>query len=53
MSGIYALRQKNRNITLAEALRQAQLKLIDNNVPNKNFTHPFYWAPFVLMGDWR
>jgi CHAT domain-containing protein len=17
------------------------------------FSHPFYWAPFILMGDWR
>jgi CHAT domain-containing protein len=33
----------------AEALRQAQLKLLKD----KRYQHPFYWAPFVLIGDWR
>ncbi len=32
----------------AEALRQAQLKLLNN--PNMN--HPFYWSPFILVGNW-
>jgi CHAT domain-containing protein len=33
----------------AAALRAAQAKLINNS----RFNHPYYWAPFVLMGDWR
>jgi CHAT domain-containing protein len=33
----------------AEALRQAQLTLLRN----PRHQHPFYWAPFVLIGDWR
>ena len=33
----------------AEALRAAQLSMIDGEV----FSHPFYWAPFVLVGDWE
>jgi CHAT domain-containing protein len=20
--------------------------------PNAPFAHPFYWAPFILMGNW-
>jgi tetratricopeptide (TPR) repeat protein len=32
----------------AEALRQAQLSLLANNATS----HPYYWAPFILMGDW-
>lgn len=32
----------------AEALRQAQLKLIHS----PDFNHPFYWSPFVLVGNW-
>ena len=32
----------------AEALRQAQLSLIES----EDFNHPFYWAPFVLVGNW-
>ncbi len=32
----------------AQILRQAQLKLIKS----EKFNHPFYWAPFVLIGNW-
>ncbi len=32
----------------AEALRQAQLALIKS----PDFNHPFYWSPFVLVGNW-
>ena len=32
----------------AQILRQAQLKLIRS----EKFNHPFYWAPFVLVGNW-
>ncbi|MBV6628292.1 MAG: CHAT domain-containing protein [Rivularia sp. (in: Bacteria)] len=36
------------NISKAQALRQAQISLIKQ----KGFKHPFYWAPFVLVGNW-
>ncbi len=32
----------------AEALRQAQLRLLHDPATQ----HPFYWAPFVLIGNW-
>jgi CHAT domain-containing protein len=31
----------------AEALRQATLRLMKN----KKYSHPFYWAPFIIVGD--
>jgi CHAT domain-containing protein/tetratricopeptide (TPR) repeat protein len=34
--------------TKAEALRDAQLALLKQS----KFRHPFYWAPFVLIGNW-
>jgi CHAT domain-containing protein len=38
----------------AEALRQAQLVLLEGREgKGTGYAHPFYWAPFVLMGDWR
>jgi CHAT domain-containing protein len=31
----------------AESLRQAKLRMIQQN----RYAHPYYWAPFVLMGN--
>jgi CHAT domain-containing protein len=31
------------------AMRDAQLAMI----AGKKYSAPFYWAPFVLVGDWR
>lgn len=33
----------------ATALREAQLAMI----AKKNYSAPFYWAPFVLVGEWK
>jgi CHAT domain-containing protein len=33
----------------AEALQAAEIKMLKN----PKFSRPLYWAPFVLMGDWR
>ena len=35
----------------AEALRQAQLGLAKSNVMTSS--HPYFWAPFILVGDWQ
>ncbi|GFE69523.1 CHAT domain-containing protein [Chroococcus sp. FPU101] len=35
-------------MTKAEALRQAQLTLLRSS----QYQHPYYWAPFVLVGNW-
>ena len=36
-------------VNKAEALRQAQLSLLRSS----QYQHPFYWAPFVLVGNWQ
>jgi CHAT domain-containing protein len=36
-------------MTKAEALRQAALKVMQN----PETRHPFYWAGFILVGEWR
>jgi CHAT domain-containing protein len=36
------------NVSKADALRQAQLSLLHS----PQYQHPFYWAPFVLVGNW-
>lgn len=35
--------------TKATSLRKAQLDLIKS----KQFSNPYYWAPFVLLGEWN
>lgn len=36
------------NTSKAESLRQAQLTLLNH----PQYRHPFYWAPFILVGNW-
>lgn len=42
------LADSSGNINKAEALRKAQLALLNS----PDFNHPFYWSPFVLVGNW-
>jgi CHAT domain-containing protein len=35
-------------VSRAEAVRQAQLALLKQ----PQYAHPFYWAPFLLVGNW-
>jgi CHAT domain-containing protein len=39
---------KNPAFSKAQALRQAQLKVMEN----PDFQHPIYWAPFLLLNNW-
>ncbi len=36
------------NVTKAEALRRAQMKMI----ADVNYNHPAVWSPFILIGNW-
>lgn len=47
MSAFYKELAKNQ-ATKAEALRRAQLTILQD----KEFAHPYYWAPFVMVGNW-
>lgn len=35
-------------LSKAEALRQSQLEILHNS----QYRHPYYWAPFILVGNW-
>ncbi|MBC1239781.1 CHAT domain-containing protein [Nostoc sp. 2RC] len=41
-------KELKNGLTKAEALRQAQLSLSSNS----KYTHPYFWAGFVLVGGW-
>lgn len=46
MSEFYRQLTQDANLSKAEALRRAQEFVL------KNKEHPFYWAPYVLVGNW-
>ena len=60
MNAFYAILSTDK-LTKTEALRQAQISLItgdwkesSHNVPLagiSDFSHPYYWAPFILIGN--
>ncbi len=41
-------RLKDPKVSKAEALREAQRELLKET----RFRHPFFWAPFLLIGNW-
>jgi CHAT domain-containing protein len=58
MQNFYRMRESGR-LTKAEALRQAQLVMIGARGAKgaaseaaPQFSHPYFWAPFILMGNW-
>lgn len=47
MKNFYHLREKEK-LSKAAALQKAQLGFIQSKI----YAHPFFWAPFILMGNW-
>lgn len=48
MADFYRKLTENSNTSKAEALRMAQIDLLKQ----PQYQHPFYWAPFILVGNW-
>ena len=48
MVQFYGLLTKEK-LSKAQALQRAQLELLEN----PSYGHPFYWAPFILVGSWQ
>ncbi|HEX4951098.1 MAG TPA: CHAT domain-containing protein [Blastocatellia bacterium] len=81
MQEFYRLRETKGTLTKAEAMRQAQIKLLRGELqvtgealaareivheadktanlppykvdPKAPYAHPYYWAPFILIGNWK
>ena len=53
------LAQENQSLTKAEALRKAKMSLLHNTsidcessaAAQNDFSHPYYWSPFILIGN--
>ncbi len=43
--------EKNHNAGLATAMRDAQTKYLDDTRIDPPLKHPYYWAPFALVGE--
>jgi len=60
MQNFYREWTAHQEMPKAEALRQAQLNLL-HGVPADpaasasahSYAHPYYWAPFILIGNWQ
>jgi len=56
MQAFYGARGEQRRRSKAEALREAQRAMIRGELRDEagrlDFRHPYYWAAFVLMGNW-
>ena len=48
MTEFYKQLVDNPSFSKSQALRQAQLKLMNH----PNYSHPSYWSPYVLLGNW-
>ena len=66
MRKFYEIWTTHAGMPKVEALKQAQIALLREEVkpeaghvapgesaPPKSFAHPYYWAPFILIGNWR
>lgn len=56
MVEFYRQRGETRRMSKAEALRQAQLEMLQarqkGDTGKADLSHPYFWAPYVLMGNW-
>ena len=50
MGKFYNNLASDSQISKARALRNAQLELLAES--DSQYRHPYYWAPFVLIGNW-
>lgn len=50
MGKFYTNLANDAQISKARALRKAQLELLAE--ADSQYRHPYYWAPFVLIGNW-
>ncbi|HEX7294436.1 MAG TPA: CHAT domain-containing protein, partial [Pyrinomonadaceae bacterium] len=49
MTDFYSRLLASADASSSASLREAQLSMISG----KKYSAPFYWAPFVLVGDWK
>ena len=58
MEKFYQFHVRDSNpMSKADSLREAQLALLRKEVKSsaggKDYAHPYFWAPFILIGNWK
>jgi CHAT domain-containing protein len=55
MAAFYKGQVPASRVNKAEAMRLAQLSIRSRprDAGEPDFTHPFFWAPFIVVGNWR
>ena len=59
MKEFYQYRMRNSEpATKAESLQEAQLAFLHKQITaadpsQKDYSHPYFWAPFILIGNWQ
>ncbi|MDH4259001.1 MAG: CHAT domain-containing protein [Gammaproteobacteria bacterium] len=58
MVDFYLARGEKQILTKVQALREAQKRFLEGNAQTEgsaklDLRHPYYWAAFVLLGNWR
>ena len=59
VTGIFQSQEENKSLSRTQALRKSMLNLIDKETLKDettgkiiaSYAHPFFWAPFVIVGD--
>ncbi|MDJ0573932.1 MAG: CHAT domain-containing protein [Xenococcaceae cyanobacterium MO_234.B1] len=51
MANFYQQLSQNPQMSRAEALRMAQIELWKN--PQRDWKVPIFWAPYILVGNWK
>lgn len=56
MMEFYRQRGEKRTMSKAAALQEAQLAVLKGRTKDEtgktDLRHPYFWAPYVLMGNW-
>ena len=58
-TGIFRFQKNNSSLSRAKALQKSMLDLMKNGVLKDeksgklvaSYAHPFFWAPFIIVGD--
>jgi CHAT domain-containing protein len=49
MTEFYRQLKREPSLPKAQALKEAQLKILQKH---DRYKHPFFWFPFLLIGNW-